>query len=356
MILADTVLAIIWIGVSAYGVFGGADFGAGIWDLLAGAPDRGAPVRKLVERVIGPVWEANHVWLIFILVYLWTGFPEAFAAIASTMYIPLSVAGLGIVVRGGGFAFRKWADTTSRARVMGAAFAGASVVTPFFFGAVAGGVASGRVPLGNASGDPISTWINPTSILGGVLAVVVCAFLAAVLLMREAMVSGEVRLTEYFRVRAFVSGAAAGVVAIGGVGVLAVDAPDLFEGLTRPRGLVVMALSGLGGITTLFLIRSRRLPEARITAVVATVMVLWGWGIGQYPDILPGELSIADAVASPPVLWALVGAFVAAASIAVPALIYLLALTQRGRLAGTGEPMEGSTEALLRSLQGSSDL
>src|SRR5206468_12830379 len=138
----------------------------------------GAHRRRLIEHAIGPVWEANHVWLIFVLVVLWTGFPTAFAAIASTLYLPLTLAALGMIARGSAFAFRKTADTFALRRFLGAGFAFSSVVTPFFLGAVAGGVASGRVPPGIATGDIVTSWLNPTSVLGGVLAVLTCAYLA----------------------------------------------------------------------------------------------------------------------------------------------------------------------------------
>lgn len=349
--LVGVILVIIWLGVSLYGVFGGADFGGGIWDLLAGDAERGERPRRLVEQVIGPVWEANHVWLIFVLVYLWTAFPEPFAAIASTMYIPLSLAAFGIIFRGAGFAFRKWASTTDRARLFGAAFAGASLITPFFLGTVAGGVASGRVPLGNAAGDPWSSWLNPTSILGGVLAVLACAFLAAVLLTREAVAEGDDVMAEYFRRRALLSGAAAGAVALAGIGVLSADVPDLFDGLTSGVGLVMMLTSAVGGVASLVLLFRRRYVSARLSAVVATVAVLWGWAAGQYPDLLPGEATTADYAASAPVLWAMIVAFAAAGIFAVPALLYLLALTERGRLGESGVTAEGSTQAYLEALR-----
>jgi cytochrome d ubiquinol oxidase subunit II len=350
--LADVILLIIWLGVSAYAVFGGADFGAGIWDLLAGGPRRGAPARALLERSIGPVWEANHVWLIFVLVYLWTAFPEPFVAIASTMLIPLSLAAFGIILRGSAFAFRKWAGSVSRQQLFGAAFAGSSVLTPFFLGTVAGGVASGRVPLGNAAGDPLTSWLNPTSMLGGTLAVVTCAYLAAVLVSRDAAAGGSVDLAEYFRRRALVSGALAGLVALAGVFVLRLDAPDLFDGLLSVRGVPILAASGLGGIASMWLLVKRRLVIARGTAVIATVAVLWGWGAGQYPWLLEQE-ALVDAYAAPdPVLRALVVAFGAAAVLAVPALIWLYTLTERGLLGEGGTADRESTDMLLERLTG----
>lgn len=351
MSLADVILVIIWLGVCAYGVLGGADFGAGIWDLLAGGPQRGGRVRTLLERSIGPVWEANHVWLIFVLVYLWTAFPEPFVAIATTMYIPLTLAAFGIIFRGSAFAFRKWAGSLARQRAFGATFAGASVLTPFFLGTVAGGVASGRVPLGNAAGDPVTSWLNPTSILGGMLAVVTCAYLAAVLVSRDAAAAGSADLAEYFRRRALASGVVAGIVALVGVFVLRTDAPDLFDGLVSARGVPMLVASGIGGVTSLWLLQRGRLVVARGSAVLATVAVLSGWGAGQYPWLLMQEASVDAYAASEPVLWALIIAFSAAALLAVPALIWLFSLTERGVLGEAGTTRRESTDTLLDRLR-----
>src|ERR1700730_5823085 len=168
--MSDVAATILFLGVTMYAVFGGADFGAGFWDLTAGRVARGRRPRALIDATLGPVWEANHVWLIFSLVVLWTAFPGAFAAIMETLYVPLAIAAVGIVARGAGFAFGKVSETLSEQRIYGAAFAVSSVVTPFFLGAVAGGIASGRVPT-SGGGDPLGSWTNPTSILGGVLAV-----------------------------------------------------------------------------------------------------------------------------------------------------------------------------------------
>src|SRR3954470_19753788 len=175
---ADAVAIVLWTGATMYAVFGGADFGAGLWSLLAGGGDRGRSPRELIDWAIGPVWEANHVWLIFVLVVLWTGFPHAFAQIMSTLYVPLTAAAIGVILRGSAFAFRKSVTTLETKRVFGAAFAVSSVVTPFFLGAVAGAVASGRVPA-HGTGDWLDSWWNPTSVLGGSLAVTACAYLAA---------------------------------------------------------------------------------------------------------------------------------------------------------------------------------
>src|SRR5881394_1713823 len=197
----DAVAVVLFFGVVAYAVFGGADFGAGFWDLVAGGPQHGARPRAVIAHSIGPVWEANHVWLIFALVVLWTGFPEAFASITLTLFVPLSIAALGIVFRGSGFAFRKEVFRTSSQRNFGAAFALSSVLVPYCMGAIAGAIASGHVPAGGKAGDPWSSWINPTAILGGVLAVIVCAYLAAVYLVWDSRRLGRDDMVEYFRRR-----------------------------------------------------------------------------------------------------------------------------------------------------------
>ncbi len=206
MTAAEALLALMWAGVTAYALFGGADFGAGFWDLLAGGPRRGSAQRQLIEHAIGPVWEANHVWLIFVLVMLWTGFPEAFAAIASSLYVPLTLVAVGVILRGAGFAFRKAVTGVALERLFGATFAASSVITPFFLGTVAGAVASGRVPAGIAEAHPVRSFVNPTSVLGGVLAVVACAYLAAVYLTADARRADDGALVEAFRLRALVSG------------------------------------------------------------------------------------------------------------------------------------------------------
>src|SRR5688500_8672740 len=185
-----------WLGLTAYALFGGADFGGGFWDLLAGDAHRGRAQRELIEHSIGPVWEANHVWLIFVLVVLWTGFPEAFAAVMSTLYLPLTLAAFGVILRGSAFAFRKAVPEAGLKRVFGATFALSSILTPYFLGAVAGGVASGRVPPGNAEGDVVTSWVNPTSTLGGVMAGGVCAYLAAVYLTADSARTGKADLAD----------------------------------------------------------------------------------------------------------------------------------------------------------------
>jgi cytochrome d ubiquinol oxidase subunit II len=329
--MVDVILVLTWLGVTLYAVFGGADFGAGFWDLLAGGARTGAGRRALMQESIGPVWEANHVWLIFVLVVLWTTFPAAYAQMASTLIVPATAVAIGIILRGSGFAFRKSLTTLGHRRLFGVVFATSSLITPFFLGTVAGAVASGRIPR-SGIGNVLTSWWNPTSVLGGVLAVLVCAYLAAVFLVNDASRRHQ-DLIPWFRARAIGAGVAAGIVALGGIAVLREDAPTLFEGLTG-RGLPLIAVSGAGGAMSLWLLVVRRYRAARLAAVAAVAAVIWGWAVAQYPWLLGDTLNITEAAASPATLGAVAVALAVGAVLFVPPLIYLLTLAESGRLEG----------------------
>jgi cytochrome d ubiquinol oxidase subunit II len=328
MTLAEVVLSAMFVGLIAYGLFGGADFGAGIWDLLAGGTRRGARQRELIERSIAPVWEANHVWLIFVLVILWTAFPSAFAAVVTTLYIPLTLAAFGMIARGSAFAFRKSITTLGMRRFLGGGFALSSLMTPYFLGAVVGGVASGRVPPGIAAGDVLSSWINPTSALGGVLAVLVCAYLAAVFLCADARREGAEDLASQFRLRALVTAGITGAAGIAGLFVLRADAPMLYEELTG-RALPVVAISVVAGLTALVLLWTRRYVPARAASGLAVTAILAGWAVAQYPYVLLPDLTIGEAAAGRATLVAMLVALVVGAVLLLPALAYLYLLFQR---------------------------
>jgi cytochrome d ubiquinol oxidase subunit II len=330
---AQVLLAVLWVGLTLYALFAGADFGAGFWDLLAGGARRGRRLRELIEQVIGPVWEANHVWLIFILVLLWTGFPPVFAALMSTLYIPLTLVALGIIARGAAFAFRKASAAVWQQRLFGGAFALSSVVTPFFLGTVAGAIASGRVPPGLAKGDLVGSWWNPTSVLGGVLAVGTCAYLAAAYLCHDAVRLGHPALAEGYRRRALGTGLVVGAVALGGIAVLHEDAPRLYSGLVHDA-LPLVITSAVAGAASLVLLAVRRYLLVRFTAALAVTAVLWGWAVAQYPDMLPPDTSYASAAATGPVLTATLVVSAIGALILLPSLALLLLLFQRASPAG----------------------
>ncbi|AEY92626.1 cytochrome d ubiquinol oxidase subunit II [Streptomyces hygroscopicus subsp. jinggangensis 5008] len=326
--LADTALAVMWVGLTCYALFGGADFGAGVWDLLAGGARRGDAQRRLIEHSIGPVWEANHVWLIFVIVLLWSGFSPVFAAVMSTLYLPLTLAALGIIARGAAFAFRKASTELWQRRLFGACFAVSSLVTPFFLGAVAGAVASGRVPAGLAEGNVITSWLNPTSALGGVLAVLTCAHLAAVYLCADADREGDGELARAFARRAVASGLASGAVALAGIAVLHTDAPQLFHGLTH-RALPLVVLSAISGVAGLGLLTRRRYVAARGAAALAVAAILWAWGAAQYPAMLVGSLTVGQAASQAAVLSACLIALACGAVLLIPALWLLYGTFQR---------------------------
>lgn len=326
MSLAVVVAAALFVGVLAYALFGGADFGSGFYDLTAGGTARGAELRTLVDHSIGPVWEANHVWLIYVLVTWWTAFPETFAAAMSTLILPMLFALLGIVLRGASFAFRKYAATLGQARLFGAVFAVSSVITPFFLGAVAGGIASGRVPAAGR-GDLWTSWLNPTSVFGGIIAVGTCAFLAGTFLCADARRSGQQTLAEQLRLRTLAVGAVTGTVVFAALIPIERDAPTLADGLQNQAAPLV-AVSGLAGIATLVLVGIRRFAVARVTALIAVAAVVVGWSVGQYPWLLVDEVTITDAAGAPATLEALLVAVGLAVVIVLPALGYLYKLTQ----------------------------
>jgi cytochrome d ubiquinol oxidase subunit II len=320
------VAAAMFAGVVAYAVLGGADFGSGFFDLTAGSSRRGAELRTLVDHSIGPVWEANHVWLIYVLVIWWTGFPESFAATMTTLALPLLLALLGIVLRGASFAFRKYSATLGQARLFGVIFAASSILAPFFLGTVAGAIASGRVPA-EGVGDRWSSWLNPTSIFGGLIAVGTCAFLAGVFLAADAARSDQARLAEDLRIRALGVGVVTGVIVYVALAPIMEDAPTLSEGLTG-RAAPLVVLSALAGASTLWLLWRRRYAVARWPAVVAVAAVVSGWGIAQYPWLLVDEVTIVDAAGATATLQALLVAVGLAVVIVVPPLAYLFRLTQ----------------------------
>ena len=326
---ATLVAAALFVGVLAYALLAGADFGSGFYDLTAGGTARGAELRTLVDHSIGPVWEANHVWLIYVLVMWWTGFPEAFAAAMTTLAVPLMLALLGIVLRGASFAFRKYAATLGQARLFGVVFAGSSLITPFFLGAVVGAIASGRVPAAGG-GDLFESWLTPTSMLGGAIAVGTCSFLAGTFLAADALRVGKPGLVDRLRRLTIGVGAVTGAVVLGALLPLRSDAPTLFDGLSG-RAAPLIVVSAMAGLVTLWLLWRRMFAVARLTAVAAVASVVLGWGVGQYPWLLVDEARIEHAAGAPATLTGLLVAVGLAGILVVPALGYLFWLTQSDR-------------------------
>jgi cytochrome bd ubiquinol oxidase subunit II len=327
--LRDVPAILILVGIAAYVILAGADFGAGFWQLWPGRNAGNRKTREHAYHAMGPVWEANHVWLIFVLVICWTAYPVAFGSIASTLAVPLFVAAVGIILRGTAYVLRSTAETARGQRRVELLFALSSILTPFALGAAVGGIASGRVPVGNARGDLVTSWLNPTSVLVGGLAVVTGAYLAAVYLAADARRLHDGELVAAFRTRALVVGLAAGAIAIGGLAVIRSDAPRIWDGLTTGAGLAALIASGVAGVATLVLVRLGRFGPTRICAALAVAAIIVGWALAQRPQLLPG-LTIDAAAAPRPTLVALLIGVAIGAVVLVPSLVLLFGLFLRG--------------------------
>jgi cytochrome d ubiquinol oxidase subunit II len=355
MSLAEVPACLILVGLVAYVVFAGADFGAGLWYLLAGPGRRGRAIRDFTYHAMAPVWEANHVWLIFVLVVSWTAYPTAFGSIMSTLAVPLFIAAVGIILRGTTYALRSGrAPERETEGVVGLIFGVSSVLTPYALGAAIGGIASGRVPVGNAKGDLWSSWINATSIMTGVLAVAVSAYLAAVYLAGDAVRAGEGELEERFRRRGLAMGAVMGPLAVGGLLAVREDARALFDDLTSGTALAAVLVSGAAGLATILLLRARRYEPARFSGALAVAAVVAGWGFAQRPDLLPG-LTVDEAAADHATLVALLVSLAVGSLILLPALALLFGLVLRGRFdegaaAEAAEPAAAPRPPLRRAL------
>ncbi len=335
MHLYDLPLLFALIGLAFYTVLAGADFGAGWWQLAAGKGPEADSIRDHAHRAMGPVWEANHVWLIFVITVVWTAYPVAFGSIASTLSIPLFIAAVGIIFRGTAYALRAGASTKRELSAIDTAFALSSILTPFALGAVIGGIASLRVPVGNAAGDPWTSWLNPTSILIGVLAVVTAAYLAAVFLCADAARLGEPELERKFRTRALAAGLVTGAIALAGLPVLRFDAEPLYHRLLEGRGLIGLIASIVAGCATLALVWWKRYEASRYTAALAVAAIIAGWALAQSPVFLEG-LTVREAAAGRETLVAVVVAVLAGAVILFPSLALLFGFVL-GRAPGRGK-------------------
>jgi cytochrome bd ubiquinol oxidase subunit II len=317
-------LGIVWIGLTLYVLLGGADFGAGVWDLVASG-DRAEDQRRLIASAIGPVWEANHVWLIFVLTGLLSAFPAVFADLSIALYLPFSLALVGIVLRGSAFAFRSHGEPASRwQRTWTRVFGVASLVTPFVLGAAAASIASGRIRVadGEVRADLVRSWTGALSLFAGLFAVAICAYLAATYLTVEAVQREERELERDFRVRALVTGAIAGALAAVGLLLVRSEAPVLWDGMLD-AGLAFAVASAVGGIGSLVAVWLRRYRLARAGAVVAVASVLFGWGVSQWPYLIVPDVTVMDAAAPEATLRVVAIGFAIGAAVLAPSL-YLL--------------------------------
>jgi cytochrome d ubiquinol oxidase subunit II len=323
-------LIFVLIGLALYTVLAGADFGAGFWQLFAGRGERATQIREHAHRSMGPVWEANHVWLIFVLTVFWTAYPKAFGSIASTLAVPLFIAAIGIIFRGAAYALRPGASSPRESALIDTIFSISSILTPFALGSAVGAIAADRVPVGNAGGDLFSSWLNPTSIFIGVLAVSASAYLAAVYLAADAVHAGEHDLEQAFRSRALGAGVVAGAVALAGLFIVNDRNHALFHSLLSGTALAAVITSLLAGAATLALVYFRRFEAARYGAALAVASLIAGWALARWPTILPG-LTVDGAAAGHDTLVWIVVAVLVGATILFPALLLLFRLTLTGR-------------------------
>jgi cytochrome bd ubiquinol oxidase subunit II len=329
--LPEIVAAIMVLALNAYALTGGADFGGGVWDLLARGPGREAQ-RALIAEQIAPIWEANHVWLILVVVMLFTAFPAVFAALGIVLHIPLTLMLLGIVARGSSFVFRSYgAHDDASQRRWGRVFAVASVVTPVLLGTIVGAIVSGRAGAAAARlpatpGAPapsyvslyVAPWLAPFPLALGALALAMFAFLAAVYLGVR-----EPALRDAFRRRALWSAGAMFVTAFGALGVSGMTTPHVLGGLTRGGALVLQLLIAVAALAAIWTLYARRWQLARVAAAAQVSLILWGWVLVQAPYVLPPTLTIRNAAAPRITLELLVGALAAGAVLLLPALAYL---------------------------------
>jgi cytochrome bd ubiquinol oxidase subunit II len=330
---ADVVSWILLAAVAAYACGGGVDYGAGLWDLFAGGAERGERPRWLIDHAMEPVWEVNNVWLIFVLILMWTGFPVFFETVFDALWLPLALATAGLVLRGAGFALRKPTRRVAQRRVYGAIFAISSLLTPFFLGAAVGGVASGRVALNTtASAD---AWANPTSVITGLLMVGASAFLGAVFLSADARRFEARDLVGYFRLRVWGSLVGIAVLVLIGLLVPHQRASYVYHGLTHGIGLLLVILAAVAALVTAWLV-SRSAGSAagwaRFTSVGCVALVVAAWGCAQRPYLVPTSLTVRQAAgADHPLQWLMLVTLIAVVFI-VPALAVLYRLDTRGVL------------------------
>lgn len=311
------------VALTFYALMGGADYGGGVWDLLAWGP-RARAQRELIAEAIGPIWEANHVWLILVIVVLFTCFPTAFAAISTALHIPLTLMLIGIVLRGSAFTFRTYDNKKDNVqRRWGSVFAVASLVTPLILGVTVGAIASGRIEYkgGVAAGGFFSSWLAPFPLAVGVFALALFAFLAAVYLTLEA---GEEKLREDFRKRALASAGVVGLMALVVFLLSAEGAPSIGRKLSASWWTwPLQVLTGVMAVGAIFMLWTRRFRLARLLAAAQVILILWGWAVAQFPYLVEPDITIYNSAAPAATLRLTLAALAIGALLLLPSFYYL---------------------------------
>jgi len=326
---AEVIAGILWLSLTAYAVLAGADFGGGVWDLFASGP-RAADQRSAVAEAMGPVWEANHVWLIFMITGLFTAFPITFGAIGLALYLPFTIATVGIVLRGASFAFRAHGrDAVGPRSPWGAVFGVASLVTPFFLGTAAAAVATGSIhaPAGQLVTNFLDGWTTPLAVVIGLFAVSICAYLAATYLMVEN--ENQPALLADFRRRAIAAAIVSGLLALMSIAISTLEGSQLLGSLTG-RGLPLFVLALINGPLALWAVWRTRPRIARAAVVAQVVLVLWAWAVGQWPYLVPPDLTISGTAAPSATLTAMLVVIVIGGLLLVPSLWLLFRVFKPG--------------------------
>lgn len=322
---ADTVLAFVMLAtLVAYAVLAGADFGAGVWDFLSRGPRR-AEQRRAIADAIGPVWEANHVWLIFLIVLLFTCFPPVYAAASTALFWPLHLVLIGIVLRGTAFVFRAYgAPAGPQAEAWGHVFGGASAITPMLLGMSLGAVSTGeiRVVHGTVTPGSLSAWLAPLPVMTGLLTVLLCAYLAAVYLAWETQ--GDVQRD--FQHRALVTWLVAGVVSIATLFVARHEAPHLWQGLTTFPAVGLLAAGVLLAPASAYALVRRHFARARVFGAGQVTVLLTGWGAAQWPYLIYPDLTVTDSSAPASTLSLTFGMLPIGVLLLLPSLWFLFAV------------------------------
>jgi cytochrome d ubiquinol oxidase subunit II len=313
----------IGVALCLYFLFGGADFGGGVWDLLATGP-RAAAQRRAVAAAIGPVWEANHVWLILVVVILFTGFPQAFAAISVALHVPLTLFLVGVVLRGSAFAFRSLDMSGDHGqRRFGLVFSMASTIAPVILGAIVGALVSGDIHVrgGLVTSGFFASWLAPFPIAVGLFSLALCALLAATYLTVE---TDDPALREDFRRRALAAAVAVGVAALIAFLLAGDGAPRVRAALAARRwSWPFHALTGATALAAMAALATRRYRLARAAVAAQTVLILFGWALAQYPYLVVPDVTLQGAAASPRTQRLLLIALAAGLPVLVPSLMLL---------------------------------
>lgn len=323
---AEHVFVLMGAALTLYLLTGGADFGGGIWDLLAGRGERGRARRRVIAEAIAPIWEANHIWLILLVVLLFTVFPVAFAAMSIALHIPLAIALVGIVLRGSAFVFRAYGlDTPTWQSGWGRVFAVSSLLTPWFLGAAFASLATGAIRWDGAkvTSGFVAGWTSGFAALVGAMTVAFCALLAAVYLAVERDGARDAALSDDFRRRAVGAQVATGLFGTAALGLATLDAPAFFDALLHDAGVWVLGGTMALGFATLALLLTRRVRGARIGAAGQAVGVVLGFGLAMQGHLVRPDLPLTAAGARAETLAVLGPTLAIGAVVLIPALWWL---------------------------------